>query len=93
MVSSLSAITYQGPKLQKDLVHMLLRFQRYPVAIASDISEMYLQVKIQEEDRSMFRFLWHFLDEKKSPFIYKFTQIILGMNAAPFDAQYVCGET
>ena len=62
--TSLNNFLYQGPKLQGDLVSMLLRFRRYPIAIAGNISEMYLQVKIKEEDRSMFRFLWRYLNEK-----------------------------
>ena len=87
--TSLNNFIYQGPKLQIDLVNMLLRFRRYPIAIVGDISEMYLQVKIKEEDRSMFRFLWRYFDEKKSPVIYDFNRFMFGMNAAPFVVQYV----
>ena len=75
--------------MQRDLVNVLLRFRRYPIAIVGDISEMYLQVKIKEEDRSMFRFLWRYLDEKKSPVIHEFTRIMFRMNAVPFVVQYV----
>ena len=66
-----------------------MRFRRDPVAINGDISEMYLHVKLKEEDRSLFRFLWRYLDEKKSPVIHEFTSIMFGMNAAPFAVQYV----
>ena len=59
------------------------------MAIVGDISEIYLQLKIKEEDRSMFRFLWRYLDEKKSPVIHEFTRIMFGMNAAPFLVKYV----
>ena len=86
---SLNDIIHQGPKLQRDLVNVLMRFRRYPVAIIGDISEMYLQVKVKEEDRSLFRFLWRYLDEKKFPVIHEFTSIMFGMNAAPFAVQYV----
>ena len=37
----------------------------------------------------MFRFLWHFLDEKKSPVIQELTRLMFGMNASPFEMQYV----
>ena len=70
--------------MQRDLVYVLLRFRRYPNAIVGDISKMYLQVKVKEEDRSMLRFLWPYLDEKKSPVIHELTRIMFGMNAAPF---------
>ena len=86
---SLNDIIHQGSKLQRDLVRILMRFRRYLVAITGDISEMYLQVKVKEEDRSLFRFLWRYLDEKKSPVIHEFTRIVFGMNAAPFAIQYV----
>ena len=49
---------------------------------------MYLQVKIKEESRSTFRFLWCYLN-KKSPVIHKITWILFGLNAAPFEVQYV----
>ena len=86
---SLNDIIHQGLKLQRDLVNVLMRFRRYPVVIIGDISEMYLQVKVKGEDRSLFRFLWRYLDEKKSPVIHEFTSIMFGMNAAPFAVQYV----
>ena len=37
----------------------------------------------------MFRFLWHYLDEKKSPVIHEFTRIMFWMNAALFEVHYV----
>ena len=86
---SLNDIIYQGPKLQRDLVNVLMRFRRYPVAIVGDISEMYLQVKIKKEDRSMFRFLWRYLNTKKSPVVHEFSSFMFRMNAAPFAVQYV----
>ena len=85
---SLNDIIYLGPKLQRDLVNVLMRFRRYPVAIVGDISEMYLQVKIKE-DRSMFRFLWRYLNTRKSPLVHKFSSFMFRMNAAPFAVQYV----
>ena len=70
-------------------MNVSLRLRRYPVEIVGDISEMYLQVKIKVEGRSMFVFPWRYLDEKKSPVIHEFTRIMFGMNAAPFKVQYV----
>ena len=75
--------------MQRDLVNVLLRFQRYSVVIVGDISENYLQIKIKEEDRSRFRFLYRYLDEKKSPVIHELTEIMFRMNGAPFEKQYM----
>ena len=86
--TSLNNFIYQGPKLQRDLVNVLLRFRRYPIAIVGDISEMYLQVKIKEEDQSMFRFLWHYLNEK-SPVIHE----NYVWNEHSSTGSPVCGET
>ena len=68
---------------------MILRSQRYAVAIAGEISEMHLQVKTKEEVRSMFRFLWCYLNEMKFSVIYEFNRIMSGMNTAPFEVQYM----
>ena len=37
----------------------------------------------------MFRFLWCYLDEKKSPVIHEFTRTMFEMNADPFQVQNV----
>ena len=55
--TSLNEELYAGPKLQNGLFDVLLRFRRFPVAVACDVSEMYLQIRIPIEDRSKFRFL------------------------------------
>ena len=47
-----------GPKLQLEIVDVLLRFRREPVAISADIAEMFLQVRLREEDQAFHRFLW-----------------------------------
>ena len=66
---SLNDVIYQGPKLQTDLFNVLLRFRRYPVAIACDISEMYLRVRLHPKDKSCHRFLWRDL------YVYEFTLV------------------
>ena len=55
---SLNNAMYQGPKLQKDLFEVLMGFHSKPITLASDISEMYLQIKMHEPDRKYHRFLW-----------------------------------
>ena len=50
---------------------------------------MYLQAKIKEEDRSIFRFIWRHLDDKKPTVIRELSRTMFGMNAAPFEVQYV----
>jgi len=81
-----------GPKLQKDLVDVLLRFRRNPVALVSDISQMYLRIRISPPDRRYFRLLWRNLETKSNPEVYEFEQIFYGKKSAPFEAHYTIQE-
>ena len=53
---SLNDTIMTGPKLQRELFTVLLRFRRGAIAIACDLKEMYLQVAVREEDRNRFGF-------------------------------------
>ena len=48
----------QGPKLQRDLFNILIRFRERPVALVCDIAELYLGIEIKKEDRPYQRFFW-----------------------------------
>ena len=82
--TSLNEELYAGPKLQNGLFDVLLRFRRFPVAVASDVSEMYLQIRIPIEDRPKFRFLWRNLEIVRKPNIYEFEQVVFGHASALF---------
>ena len=75
-----------GPKLQNDLMDILLRFRRNPIALVADISQMYL--RIAPPDRRYFRFLWRDLDMKRKPEVDEFEQVVFGKKSAPFEAQF-----
>ena len=55
---SLNDQLYQGPDTTANLVGVLLRFRTGRVAVAADVEEMFMQVKVPESDRSALRFLW-----------------------------------
>ena len=71
---------------------MLLRFLRFPVAVACDVSERYLQIRIPPEDRPKFRFLWRNLEVDRKLAVYEFERVVFGDASAPFCAQYVLQE-
>ena len=71
---------------------MLLRFRRFPVAVACDVSEMYLQIPIPPKDRSKFRFLWRNLEVDRKPNVCEFKRVVFRDASAPFRAQYVSQE-
>ena len=54
---SLNDTVHAGPKLQNELLDVLVRFRRNPVGLACDIKEMCLQIEIEEKDRQYFRFM------------------------------------
>ncbi|CAK1544168.1 unnamed protein product [Leptosia nina] len=85
---SLNDALLPGPDLLQSLFGVLLRFREGPVAIAADIKEMFLQVKIREEDRDSLRFLWR--DNEKAPVKeYRMTSVIFGAASSPCTAIYV----
>ena len=81
---SLNDAICQGPKLQRDLVDVLLRFRRFPVALVCDIAEMYLRIGISPADRQFHKFLWRDPDQSKKPEVYKFNSLVFGVNSCPF---------
>ncbi|KAK2558628.1 hypothetical protein P5673_018821 [Acropora cervicornis] len=86
---SLNDVLHQGPKLQNDLVNVLIRFRRSPIALVCDIREMYLQVHLQPCDQSVLRFLWRDMNKEDTPKVYEFTRVVFGVNASPYLAQLV----
>ncbi|XP_065192597.1 uncharacterized protein LOC135823676 [Sycon ciliatum] len=73
---------FSGPTLQTDIVKVLIRFCAEPVALVADISEMFLQVALREEDRKYHRFLWRFDDNQ--PRVYDFQRMVFGIKASPY---------
>jgi len=80
-----------GPKLQQDLVKVLVRFRRESVALVCDIAQMYLRISLNPEDRPFHRFLWRDSPDK-NPEVYEFNSVVFGVNASPFLAQYVAQD-
>ena len=87
--TSLNEAMHCGPKLQADLIHVLLRFRQKKVAICCDIKEMYLQINLIEKDRKFHRFLWRDVNIDKEPEIFEFNRLVFGSSSSPFLAQLV----
>ena len=47
-----------GPKVQKDLFDILIRFRFHKVALSADIAKMYRQILLDTEDKDFHRLLW-----------------------------------
>ena len=64
---SLNDAIQSRPKLQKDLVDVLLRFKRYPVALVCNIAEMFLRIGVHPPDRPYQRVLRRSLNQSEKP--------------------------
>ena len=87
--TSLNDMIHSGPKLQRELFDVLLRFRCHPVAVVCDIAEMYLRIQIPEADSVYHRFLWRRCDQDRDPEEYEFSRVVFGKTSSPFQAQFV----
>ena len=56
--NSLNECLYRGPVILPDLCGLLLRFRIYRVAVLADIEKAFLQLRIQQKDQDVTRFIW-----------------------------------
>ena len=89
---SLNDMMHAGPKLQNDLVDILIRFRSEPVALVGDICEMFLQVTLAEKDRPYHCILWCSLETFRPADVYEFLRLTFGNKASPYLAQDDCQE-
>ncbi|XP_076302125.1 uncharacterized protein LOC143220345, partial [Lasioglossum baleicum] len=72
-----------GPKLQLNLMDVLLRWRRHRVAFIADIEKMYRQIKIHRDDWDYQRILWR--DSPDQPIIpHHLTTVTYGLTCAPY---------
>lgn len=55
---SLNDVLKVGPKIQDDLLDILLRFRKHNVVMTADIEKMYRQVRIARDQQDLQRILW-----------------------------------
>lgn len=74
-----------GPKIQSELMDIILRFRCNPLALVADIKQMYRQMVVPEEQQQFQLILW-----RKSPtdklVTYALTTFTYGMKHAPHTA-------
>ncbi|XP_012136802.2 uncharacterized protein LOC105662014 [Megachile rotundata] len=78
---SLNDTLHTGPKVQEDLLYILLRFRLYRYVITGDIEKMYRQFLVREEDRKYQRILWRDSSDRITTFQLK--TVTFGLLAAP----------
>ena len=89
---SLNDILEMGPNLLPEIFAILLRFRLHYLAVVGDITQAFLQLVLDEEDRDLTRFLWYrttlggegryrTTDEVVA---YRFTRLPFGLTCSPF---------
>lgn len=77
------------PDLLGSLPGVLMRFRQHAVAIKADIKDMFLRVKIREQDRGVQCFLWRGSDRKMPPKVFEMTCLIFGAKSSPSSAIHI----
>ncbi|XP_076660602.1 uncharacterized protein LOC143363961 [Halictus rubicundus] len=79
---ALNDALHTGPKIQDDLLHILLRFRIHRYVLTGDIEKMYRQFLVRPEDRKFQRILWR--DTTGSIKTYELNTVTFGLSAAPY---------
>ena len=73
----------EGPKLQLDIVELLIKLRLKRIVILGEIARMFHSILIQEKHLDYFRFLWRF-DEEDTPKIYRFLTLLMRAKSSPY---------
>ena len=81
---SLNDCLETGPPLQNLLWNVLLRNRFKAVALAGDLKQALLQIRIREEDRDSLSFHWIRDKDPKITEVFRFTRALFGLVQSPF---------
>ena len=87
--TSLNNHLLAGPDLLNSLAGVLMRFRQRPVAFKADVRDMFLRIRVREEDRCFQRFLWRGSDREKEPETYEMSSLLFGAKSSPCSALFV----
>lgn len=78
---SLNDCLYAGKKLQNEVFDVILRYRIHQKVFSCDISKMYRQILIREEERKYQHILWHKNGELAE---FELNTVTYGLTSAPF---------
>ena len=82
---SLNDCLYTGPCLLRSLNTIIHRFRANKYAFVADIKKAFMRIKINEEDRNYFRFLWFEDGDPDKPIrVYRYASVFFGGPSSPF---------
>lgn len=80
---SLNEAQHTGPALQNDIFDILLRFRKYNYVIMADISKMYRQILINDDQRCYQKILWRSSPDEKLK-CFQLNTVTYGTASAPY---------
>jgi len=80
---SLNDCLFSGPKLQRDVVDVLLLYRVHRFAFTTDISKMYRQISVSPSHRRYQHILWRSSPEQRLQ-VYELNTVTYGVNCAPY---------
>ncbi|XP_023312157.1 uncharacterized protein LOC111692395, partial [Anoplophora glabripennis] len=80
---SLNDTQLTGPKLQRDIVSLLLSFRVHEFVFVADIRQMYRQIRVVDSHQSYQKILWRF--SKSDPIEeYRLQTVTYGVSSSPY---------
>ncbi|XP_055619147.1 uncharacterized protein LOC129764254 [Toxorhynchites rutilus septentrionalis] len=80
---SLNQALQVGPTVQDDLLTLIIRFRKYPIALVADIEKMYRQVLLDPRDTPLQRICWRFNSNEKIA-TYELQTVTYGLAPSSF---------
>ena len=75
-----------GPKVQEDLLDILVRFRFFKVAMSADIAKLYRQMELCKKDKVYHRIFWRF-DRQQPIDTYRVTRVTYGVASSSYHAR------
>ncbi|XP_055590912.1 uncharacterized protein LOC129742994 [Uranotaenia lowii] len=72
-----------GPTIQEELLSLVLRFRKYPIALVGDIAKMYRQILVHPKDTALQRIYWRFHPEEPIS-TYELQTVTYGLTPSSF---------
>lgn len=81
--SSLNSCLFQRPKLQQDIIDVLMRFRIHPYVFTADVCKMYRQILVNPEHRAYQYIFWKSFPHEVLV-EYELNTVTYGVNCVPF---------
>ncbi len=81
---SLNECLETGPPLQNQIWDILTRSRVKPVFLTADMKQAFLQIRIKEQERDVFRFHWIKERNIDKLEVFRFTRVLFGCTQSPF---------